>query len=228
MQKSIEFLSENLTLEGVISMPESKDTIPCVILCHPHPLYGGDMYNDIIINIAQNLYQLGIASLLFNFRGVGNSQGSFDNGNGEVTDIISAYNYLTTIQSINLDKIGVAGYSFGASITLDLFIKIQTNNIKTNLQSFAFIACPSSNIERLLPTDIYTNINFTNQILSSNKLFIYGDSDELIDQDVYSHLLRNLCKPSEITIINNSDHFFSSGIAQLSNKIGDFFNSTLK
>ena len=79
MQKSIEFLSENLTLEGVISMPESKDTIPCVILCHPHPLYGGNMYNDIIINIAQNLYQLGIASLLFNFRGVGNSQGSFDN-----------------------------------------------------------------------------------------------------------------------------------------------------
>ena len=228
MQKSIEFLSENLTLEGVISIPESKDTIPCVTLCHPHPLYGGDMYNDIIINIAQNLYQLGIAALLFNFRGVGNSQGSFDNGNGEVTDIISAYNYLTTIPNINPDKIGVAGYSFGASITLDLFMQIQTNNIQTNLQSFAFIACPSNNLERLLPTDITRNMNFTNQILSSNKLFIYGDCDELIDPDVYSHLLKNLCKPSEIKIINNSDHFFSSGFSHLSNKIGDFFNSTLR
>ena len=210
MQKSIEFLSGNLTLEGIVSIPESKDTIPCVILCHPHPLYGGNMYNNIIIDIAQNLYKFGIATLLFNFRGAGNSEGTFDNGIGEVSDIISAYN--------------LAGYSFGASTTLDLFIQIQTNNIKINVQSFAFIACPSSNIQ----THLSTNTNLIYQSLSSNKLFVYGDTDELIDEDVYNNLLRTICKPKEIIKINNTDHFFSNVIPKLSNKIGDFFNSTLK
>ena len=73
-----------------------------------------------------------LTSLLFNFRGVGNSQGSFDNGNGEVTDIISAYNYLTTIPNINPDKIGVAGYSFGASTTFNLFLQIFLNTALIN------------------------------------------------------------------------------------------------
>tara|TARA_B100001029_G_C15047335_1_gene448109 strand:- start:487 stop:1161 length:675 start_codon:yes stop_codon:yes gene_type:complete len=224
MQKSIEFLSGNLKLEGIVSIPESKDTIPCVILCHPHPLYGGNMYNNIIIDIAQNLYKFGIATLLFNFRGAGNSEGTFDNGIGEVSDIISAYNYVSNLPNINPDKLGIAGYSFGASTTLDLFIQIQTNNIKINVQSFAFIACPSSNIQ----THLSTNTNLIYQSLSSNKLFVYGDTDELIDEDVYNNLLRTICKPKEIIKINNTDHFFSNVIPKLSNKIGDFFNSTLK
>ena len=228
MQKSIEFLSENLTLEGVISIPESKDNIPCVILCHPHPLYGGDMYNNIVIDIAQNLYQLGIGSLIFNFRGVGNSEGTFDNGKGEVTDIISAYKYIATLPSINQAKIGIAGYSFGASTTFNLFLQIQTNDIDINIESFAFIACPSNNLQSLLLSNTNSNINFADQILSIKKLFVYGDLDELIEQDLYNTMLRDFCKPSEIIKIDHTDHFFSNEIPQLSNKIGDFFNSTLK
>ena len=73
-----------------------------------------------------------------------------------------------------------------------------------------------------------TNTNLIYQSLSSNKLFVYGDTDELIDEDVYNNLLRTICKPKEIIKINNTDHFFSNVIPKLSNKIGDFFNSTLK
>ena len=225
MQQNIEFLSDDLTLEGIISKPVTRIKIPCVILCHPHPLYGGNMLNEVNINVAQTLYELGIASLLFNFRGVGNSQGTFENGKGEVRDLTSAYNFISNLPNINSDKIGVSGYSFGASIALELLFKNQQN---TKIKSFAFMSCPSTSLENLYQQYLTNNADLLNNMVETTKVFVYGDQDELINQNTYTVLLKHFCKPNEIYKIKGTNHIFTGDNEENSKIIGDFFHSTLK
>ena len=123
------------------------------------------------------------------------------------------------------EKIDIA---FNVNYLQEILSTLDSENIEINIESFAFIACPSNNLQSLLLSNTNSNINFADQILSIKKLFVYGDLDELIEQDLYNTMLRDFCKPSEIIKIDHTDHFFSNEIPQLSNKIGDFFNSTLK
>ena len=82
-----------------------------VVITHPHPLYGGTMSNPVVETIQSACQQYGYATLRFNFRGVGNSQGHFDNGVGEKDDVRAAIAY---VKGMNVAAIDLAGYSFGA------------------------------------------------------------------------------------------------------------------
>ena len=83
------------------------------VLCHPHPLYGGDMDNPVVIRAAEVCREAGYATLRFNFRGVGASAGSHDKGEGEQQDIRAAVATLAARLPAT-GPIGVIGYSFGA------------------------------------------------------------------------------------------------------------------
>jgi alpha/beta superfamily hydrolase len=82
-QTRVSFASGELSLEGILAVPEGAGPFPVVIVCHPHPQYGGEMNNNVVVPICQALAQASIASLRFNFRGVGASQGIFADGIGE-------------------------------------------------------------------------------------------------------------------------------------------------
>jgi hypothetical protein len=86
-----------------------------VVLCHPHPLYGGSMDNNVIMALKKSLTNLGWTTLRFNFRGVGASGGSYGDGPGEVEDLLAAVEFL---RQRGLRRVHMAGYSFGAWITL--------------------------------------------------------------------------------------------------------------
>jgi alpha/beta superfamily hydrolase len=82
--RPITFTSEGLILEGILHQPASTP-FPAAVVCHPHPLYGGDMNNAVVVAVCQALAEAGIASLRLNYRGVGRSEGKYGDGLGERT-----------------------------------------------------------------------------------------------------------------------------------------------
>lgn len=92
MEEKISFLSGDYELEGLFAKVSGDKG---VVITHPHPLYGGDMYNPVVNTIASAYQKNGFATLRFNFRGVGKSQGNYDDGIGEQKDVNSAILYLS-------------------------------------------------------------------------------------------------------------------------------------
>lgn len=97
------------------------------VLCHPHPLYGGNMDNNVVMALRKSLSAAGWATLRFNFRGVGSSGGEYGDGTGEVDDLLTAAAYL---QAQGPTRIHMVGYSFGAWIVLRA---IQQGPVPTSL-----------------------------------------------------------------------------------------------
>lgn len=187
----------NDCLEGVISSLgfEGKDA---VVLLHPHPAYGGSMDNQIILRMASSLESMGIASLRFNFRGVGASEGKHDRGKGEVFDAMAALAYLAEQVGLPPAAISVAGYSFGAYVALKLALS-------TPLKKLVCIAPPIKimrqywETEKMIPS------------LTIPSLFIAGD------QDLVCHVptLAALCEANKwcrLHLLAGANHFFLSGI----------------
>jgi alpha/beta superfamily hydrolase len=104
------FLKSEYALEGVLRESGSKRG---VVICHPHPLYGGSMSNNVVAALEQGFSRKGFATLRFNFRGVGGSDGSYAEGVGEITDVLAALAFLRDTLGSDAPLI-VAGYSFGA------------------------------------------------------------------------------------------------------------------
>src|SRR5579884_1047828 len=86
----------DITLEGVLDAPEGDGPFPAVVVCHPHPQYGGDMSNNVVLAAVRGLRGRGIGSLRFNFRGVGRSGGSYAAGAGERDDVRAALAHAAT------------------------------------------------------------------------------------------------------------------------------------
>src|SRR5215469_10778097 len=89
------FSSGDLTLEGMIARPDSTVEHGAVV-CHPHPLYGGSMFNNVVEAVLQAMWRLGWGTLRFNFRGVGRSEGAHGAGSGEADDAVAAVNFLAS------------------------------------------------------------------------------------------------------------------------------------
>ncbi|MGD8366784.1 MAG: alpha/beta hydrolase [Desulfobacterales bacterium] len=109
MEEKVRFFSEEISLEGLMTPASGKRG---VVITHPHPLYGGDMYNPVVECLQGVFTARGFATLRFNFRGVGKSEGGYGEGDGEVNDVLAAAGFLQ--QQGATGKIELAGYSFGA------------------------------------------------------------------------------------------------------------------
>ncbi len=88
----VSFRSGDLRLEGMLANPGAN--APAAVVCHPHPAYGGSMLNNVVDTILAAMWQAGYATLRFNFRGVGASEGEHDGGPGEVDDAVAAMAYV--------------------------------------------------------------------------------------------------------------------------------------
>jgi uncharacterized protein len=180
-------------LEGRYHPQKDKDA-PIAIVLHPHPQFGGTMNNKVVYNLHYAFLNLGFTVLRFNFRGVGRSQGEYDQGIGELSDAASALDYL---QSMNhsAKHCWVAGFSFGAWIGMQLlmrrpeisgFISVAP---PANMYDFTFLApCPSSG------------------------LIINGTSDRVANPKDTQTLVKKLQDQKGITIthreVEGAGHFF--------------------
>ena len=138
-------------LEGRYHPQKQKDA-PIAIMLHPHPQFGGTMNNRVVYNLHYAFYNIGFTVLRFNFRGVGRSQGEYDQGIGELSDAASALDYLQSMNQ-NAKHCWVAGFSFGAWIGMQLLMRrpeitgFISVSPPANMYDFSFLApCPSSGL----------------------------------------------------------------------------------
>lgn len=139
-------------LEGRYHPQAGIPDAPIAIVLHPHPQYGGTMNNRVVYNLHYAFHNMGFTVMRFNFRGVGRSQGEFDQGIGELSDAASALDYLQAL-SPNSKHCWVAGFSFGAWIGMQLLMRRPeiTGFISVappaNMYDFSFLApCPNSGL----------------------------------------------------------------------------------
>jgi alpha/beta superfamily hydrolase len=192
--------------------PSKQTNAPLALLLHPHPQHGGTMKNKVVYNLYQVFTKHGFSTLRFNFRGVGRSQGKFDNGQGELSDAASALDWMQ-YQNPNTSSCWIAGFSFGAWVAMQLMMR------RPEIEGFISIAPPAS---------LY-DFSFLAPCPASG-LIIHGDKDEVIPQPSVEKLAQKLQKQKNINIdyrtIEGSDHFFSNHLDILSSHIEQYLEST--
>jgi len=200
--------TEGIRLEGVISFPPGSDHYPGVIICHPHPQYGGDLNNNVVTAVAQELVEKGFAALRFNFRGVGQSEGSYDNGAGEVEDVRGAIDFLAGTDMPEVKNIYLVGYSFGAWVGLRAALKDE------RVKAIVGISPPTSffDFKFLLNTSL-------------PKLIFFGDSDPFCPQETTVSLFSSLLEPKQMAIIPGADHFLLGREKEVAEKVSKFLSS---
>jgi len=197
-------------LEGLLEIPQTSRIPPCVVMCHPDPRNGGNMFNNVLNGVSQALHSNGMATLRFNFRGVGDSTGEFEGGNSEVTDAISVLTHASVLSTIDGSRIGVMGYSFGAGIALESTI---TSDI---VRAVVSISCPQRHFSTFGTVEIL-----------QPKLLICGDRDHDFPASQFDFLSGRFTKPCQSEIITGADHFFRGHESILGNLTSDFFSGIL-
>ena len=200
------FPSGELALEGTLHIPEGEGRLPGVVICHPHPQYGGDMYNVIVASLAQRLCDEGIAALRFHFRGVDMSEGSFDGGVGEIEDAVSAMEFLVVEDRVDASRIGIAGYSFGAGVALAAALR------SDHAQAIVSVACPSR---------VFNEISA--QELLIPKLLLLGEHDHDFPAQQFKFMARRFTDPKDIEVVRGADHFFGGHVAEVVTLATEFF-----
>ena len=191
-----------IQLEGVLLLPETKGPFPAVIACHPHPLYGGDMDNGVLLAVCAALGEKAIASLRFNFRGVGSSGGSYDEGRGEQNDVTAALDYLSTLKEIDSRKIGLAGYSFGGMVADAAAMKDKRVKQLALISPVLGAAGWAQLKEYVQP-----------------KLILIGDEDTTIVFRPFQKYFEDL---KQYQVIAGTDHFWSGFEERIGDKIACF------
>src|SRR6202162_6530124 len=113
-EQHVNFPSGALTLEGLMAKPDRLEPVRGAVVCHPHPLYGGSMYNNVVDAVLAAMWKREWATLRFNFRGVGESEGEHGGGAGEAEDAAAAIAFITSQSGVQREGAVLAGYSFGS------------------------------------------------------------------------------------------------------------------
>ncbi len=171
-------------IEGLLCKSSGKKG---VVICHPHSLMGGSMYNNVVEVLQKAFAAENFSTLRFNFRGVGGSTGTYDEGMGEKEDILAICEYL---KKLGLKELFFAGYSFGAWVGSRILE--ESNN------PFSFSICVSP------PVD-YFNFEWDN-LKNRINLFICGDCDQFCTLDALIPKAKKINSPMEI--ISGADHFY--------------------
>lgn len=199
-------------LEGRFTQNQKKGA-PIAMILHPLPQLGGNMNNLITYRMHHLFVARGFSVLRFNFRGVGRSQGEFDNGVGELADAASALDWLQQLGP-DASQCWVAGYSFGAWIGMQLlmrrpeisgFISVAP---PANLYDFTFLApCPTSGI------------------------IAHGDADRVVPKDDVDRLVERLRAQKGISIayaeMAGANHFFENDVDALDGAVSDYLDDRL-
>jgi alpha/beta superfamily hydrolase len=187
----ITFEASGVRCEGTLVHPAEVDDVPGLVICHPHPLHGGDMENNVVRGLAEAFAASGFAVLRFNFRGVGGSTGQYSEGIGEQEDAKAAVQWLRAHTGVDPDRLYLAGYSFGARVALAVA------STDPRVCGFIVVAPPvlRGNWPRLDSS-------------RGPKIFLCGDRDPYAPPDVLTHLVHSLPEPKRLVIFPGTDHFF--------------------
>jgi hypothetical protein len=195
-----------IQLEGVLHLPAGKKGKGAgAVICHPHSLYGGSMQVPLVVAIAEELAQRGIVALRFNFRGVGRSQGTYADGEGEMADVAGALDFLEGQERVDRERLHLVGYSFGAGV--GLCYAENDPRIAAVAVVAPYVESPS---ESLLKS--YTR----------PKLFVAGEADTVCPIEWLQAFVAPLPEPKTLHILSGSDHFFWGREREVAGIVGEF------
>lgn len=186
-------------LDALIETPDTPpDTV--AVVCHPHPQHGGAKTNKVTYTLARAAGQAGCASVRFDFRGVGDSEGSFDHGAGELDDALAVADWALTASGC--DRLVLAGFSFGAAIAVRA----------------AMARTPAALITAALPT-----LYFESELPRPDCrwLALHGDADDVADPVQAQQVLRALSPVPELAWLPDAGHFFHRRLTEVRSLVAD-------
>ena len=193
-QKTIFIEGPSGPLETLIEIP-SQPFHRIAAICHPHPLYGGSMYNKVVYTLAKTLQELGITTVQFNFRGVGKSAGYYASGEGEADDLIAVLDWMK--KEYPEHSVWLAGFSFGAYIALK-------GALHYPLEQLILVAPPLDNFPvTTLP------------LPACPWLIVQGDADEIISSQMVFDWIKTLSPAPTLIKMHNAGHFFHGRLGEL-------------
>jgi len=196
-------VSPGLALEAALALSAGAGAAAGVVVCHPHPLYGGDMDSPVVLAIAQACAGAGLATLRFNFRGVGDSGGVWDEGRSEQDDVRAALAHLQA-RLPAAARLALAGYSFGAMMAAAVA------GAGHPLAGLALIAPPLGMRPWQPPATL---------AVDGPLLLLAGGADQYCPASALAALGQALPKPT-VTILDGVDHFFFGGMDGLTAAVG--------
>ena len=204
MEIPVQIDAGSVRLEGRLALPAGA-TAACV-LAHPHPLYGGSMDNNVVVAVARELAAIGLATLRFNFRGVGGSTGTHDGGRGEADDLRAAAAFLA--DAAGTPGVSIAAYSFGAAVALAI-----ATDENAAIDRIAAIAPPLA-MGAVFPPDPKRPI-----------LLLAGDRDTYCPRASIESLAAAHPGKVIVSVISGADHFFFGREQEIARAVAAFLAS---
>jgi alpha/beta superfamily hydrolase len=196
-----------INLEGEWLFPDNEGPFPAVVVAHPFPPMGGTMQNGVVTAIWESLAFRGIAALRFNFRGVGQSEGSFSEGVGERDDVRAALEIAFTTEGIDVNRVGLAGYSFGAMMSVPVALR------DDRVKYLAVVSAPLSedNWDKL---DEYRKPH----------LVVVGENDDMVPMDLFRKQMGKESEFGRYHIVTGGDHSLFGYEEEVGEVVGEFFS----
>jgi alpha/beta superfamily hydrolase len=200
----VKFGGNGLVLEGRLHYPQGRAPSAVVVICHPHPQRGGDMHNSVVSTIVNGVTGAGAIAFTFNFRGVGESQGSFDDGAGEQDDVRAALSYARSLP--NVEQVALAGYSFGAGMA--------ANVVDSSIPRLGLIALPTRQLQAPGLSGYDGPV-----------LFATGSNDSVSSLEAIETVASARGENATVLAAQGADHFWWGQEEQLAEAVRDFFNA---
>ena len=210
-QSAISFRSGRLNLDGIISIPDGiSGDLPALVVCHSHPMLGGSMDDAVVVAICRATDAIGAATLRFNFRGGGDSDGRFTNGAEEHRDARAALDVLRRWPGVSGKRVAIAGYSFGAAMILVGFRRLKA------ARAVALVA----------PT-VQSVRNKRFQQDARPRLVIASRDDKIAPSLAIQQELAGARQPLRFEELETADHSMRGHEAEIGQIVADFVSSSL-
>ena len=189
-------------LEALVDDP--ADAARAIVLCHPHPQYGGTMYDDVLDTAAAVARRHRFATIRFNFRGVGDSSGRYDNGVGEVDDLLAVVDW--TRERIGAKPLWVGGYSFGSNIAWRGLARCG------DVEGVVLIAPPVAMMDFSARPSRLPNLTI-----------VAGERDDFVDANDLGRWAKTAAPAARVIGLPGADHFFSGAYTGLAKALDEAF-----
>jgi len=189
-------------LEAILERPAERAPLGGAVVCHPHPQHGGTMHNKVAHTLARAFVRTGHETLRFNFRGTEHSDGEYDEGDGEVDDVLAAIEWMR--QRDPGRPIWLAGFSFGAAMAVKAAARVEVDGLVSVAPAISRFAAG---------LESQPNCPW---------LIVQGDRDELVDIDETLAWVNSLEPGPELLIVAEGEHFFHGRLIDLRDAVESF------
>lgn len=183
-------------IECAADVPEAGTERPAtIVICHPHPEHGGTMHNKVVTILERSMRELGLRTVRFNFRGVGESEGSHDDGYGETDDLFAVVEWVRRTRPD--DSLWLGGFSFGSYICTRAALNLDVGQL----------ICIAPPVDRYAFDSLHHP--------ECPWLVVQGDEDDIVHVDVVTNWANGLKPAPDLVVMEGADHFFHRRIMDL-------------